>query len=94
MDNGSNFKNWFDAIWLGDEEHGQFIPNQKDEDYDEYLEKFTLSYGAYKYALSHSKERIAELEKAITEASALLLKSATPYDEACTIINTALKKCS
>jgi hypothetical protein len=63
MDNDSNFKNWFDAIWLGDEEHGQFIPNKNDEDYAEYLEQYTLAHGAYKYALSHSKERIAELGK-------------------------------
>ncbi len=63
MDNDREFKEWFDAIWLGDEEHGQFIPNQKDEDYAEYLEQYTLAHGAYKYALSHSKERIAELEK-------------------------------
>lgn len=62
MDNDREFKNWFDAIWLGDEDSGQFIPNQKDEDYAEYLEQYTLAHGAYKYALAHSKERIAELE--------------------------------
>lgn len=66
MDNVSNFKNWFDAIWLGDEEHGQFIPNKNDEDYAEYLEQYTLAHGAYKYALARSKERIAELEKEIS----------------------------
>jgi len=63
MDNDREFKEWFDAIWLGDEEHGQFIPNQNDEDYAEYLEQYTLAHGAYKYALSNSNKRIAELEK-------------------------------
>ena len=44
----SKFKQWYDAVWLGDEEHGQTIPQSfSDERYAEYMEGYTLALGAW-----------------------------------------------
>jgi hypothetical protein len=48
----TDFKTWYDAVWLGDKEHGQFIPNTHDLDYLEYLNGYTLAHGAWQAALS------------------------------------------
>ena len=38
------FKQWYDAVWLGDEEHGQTIPQGfYDEHYAEYVDGYTLA---------------------------------------------------
>ena len=42
------FKQWYDAVWLGDEEHGQTIPQIfSDERYAEYMDGYTLALGAW-----------------------------------------------
>ena len=42
------FKQWYDAVWLGDEEHGQTIPQTfYDERYAEYMDGYTLALGAW-----------------------------------------------
>lgn len=41
------FSKWYDAIWLGDGEHGQYIPTNGDKKYSEYLEGRTLALGAW-----------------------------------------------
>ena len=42
------FKQWYDAVWLGDEEHGQTIPQTfSDERYAEYMDGYTLALGAW-----------------------------------------------
>ena len=44
----SKFKQWYDAVWLGDEEHGQTIPQAfSDERYAEYMDGYTLALGAW-----------------------------------------------
>lgn len=49
------FKEWYDAIWLGDQEHGQTLPKSGPE-YDRYMDGYTLAYGAWNAALAKIKE--------------------------------------
>lgn len=48
------FKRWYDAIWLGDGEHGQYIPTIKDAKFYEYMDGYTLAFGAWMSAKAHS----------------------------------------
>ena len=42
------FKQWYDAVWLGDEEHGQTIPQSfSDARYVEYINGYNLAFGAW-----------------------------------------------
>lgn len=41
------FHGWFNAVWLGDQEHGQYIPTQGDSDYPEYLKQHQIALGAW-----------------------------------------------
>lgn len=41
------FHRWFDAVWLGDQEHGQYIPKFGDVDYQKYVEQHQLGLGAW-----------------------------------------------
>jgi hypothetical protein len=41
-----SFKAWFDAWWVGDGHQGESIPTRGDE-FDEYLERYTLAFGAW-----------------------------------------------
>ena len=44
----SKFRQWYDAVWLGDEEHGQTIPqSSSDARYVEYMGGYTLALGAW-----------------------------------------------
>ena len=44
----SKFRQWYDAVWLGDEEHGQTIPQSfSDARYVEYMDGYTLALGAW-----------------------------------------------
>lgn len=44
----SKFRQWYDAVWLGDEEHGQTIPQSfSDARYVEYINGYTLALGAW-----------------------------------------------
>ena len=44
----SKFKQWYDAVWLGDGEHGQTIPQVfSDVQYVEYMEGYNLALGAW-----------------------------------------------
>jgi hypothetical protein len=67
----TDFKTWYDAVWLGDKEHGQFIPNTHDLDYLEYLNGYTLAHGAWQAALS----TIPAARSDKGEACAILLES-------------------
>jgi hypothetical protein len=50
------FKEWFDDMWLGDEEHGQFIPLPSDKGYTEYIDKYQIAYAAWVKASQLSEE--------------------------------------
>ena len=44
----SKFRQWYDAVWLGDEEHGQTIPQSfSDARYVEFMDGYTLALGAW-----------------------------------------------
>ena len=44
----SKFRQWYDATWLGDNEHGQVIPQSfSDKRYVEYMSGYTLALGAW-----------------------------------------------
>ena len=44
----SKFRQWYDAVWLGDEEHGQTIPQSfSDARYVEYINGYNLALGAW-----------------------------------------------
>lgn len=40
-------KAWWDAIWLGDREHGQCVPEPSDKRYDEYVSGLQIARGAW-----------------------------------------------
>lgn len=40
------FKEWFDAWWVGDGQQGESIPT-RGNDFDDYLERYTLAFGAW-----------------------------------------------
>lgn len=40
-------KEWFDAQWLGDRDHGQYIPQNGDKDYSLYIATWQTAYGAW-----------------------------------------------
>lgn len=82
-DEQSAFSEWFDAVWLGDLEHGQRIPTIQDSDYGEYLEARQLAQGAWMHraqiaatnvAVEKSwqrfEDKMAELEREKTVAAA------------------------
>lgn len=41
------FSEWFDAVWMGDQEHGQYIPTNGDPEYSDYLDKRQIALGAW-----------------------------------------------
>ena len=41
------FKRWYDAWWIGDGEQGEYIPDQADPKFTEYLNGYTLAFGAW-----------------------------------------------
>lgn len=50
QDDRAGFKEWYDAVWLGDEECGQYIPTVGDITYPQYIEGYTLAHGAWQAA--------------------------------------------
>lgn len=77
------FSEWFDAVWLGDLEHGQRIPTIQDSDYGEYLEARQLAQGAWMHraqiastnvsvekSWQRFEDKMAELEREKTVAAA------------------------
>lgn len=64
----SIFKQWYDAQWLGDGDHGQSIPlNAGDPKYTEYLDGYTLALGAWIVATEQEREACAKLCEAVRE---------------------------
>lgn len=54
------FKEWYDAQWLGDREHGQVVPlHTGDARYTEYLDGYTLALGAWISATRAEREACA-----------------------------------
>lgn len=43
----SAFRDWYNAVWLGDGESSETIPVQGDKRYDEYLKGYTIALGAW-----------------------------------------------
>ena len=48
------FREWYNAQWLGDQEHGQYIPHNGDPRYTEYLDGHTLALGAWMACLQYN----------------------------------------
>ena len=48
------FREWYNAQWLGDQEHGQYIPHNGDPKYTEYLDGHTLALGAWMACLQEN----------------------------------------
>jgi hypothetical protein len=64
----AEFKDWYDAVWLGDQEHGQEVPtNPSHPQFKEYLSGYTLALGAWQSARAPLLARIAELEAKVAE---------------------------
>lgn len=60
------FKDWYDAQWLGDREHGQFVPvHTGDARYTEYLDGYTLALGAWISATAVEREACAKVCDAV-----------------------------
>lgn len=59
----AEFKDWYDAVWLGDQEHGQEVPtNPSHPQFKEYMDGYTVALGAWQAARAPMLARIAELE--------------------------------
>lgn len=41
------FRDWYNAQWLGDQEHGQYIPHNGDPKYTEYMDGHQVGLGAW-----------------------------------------------
>lgn len=50
------FKEWFDDMWLGDNDHSQFVPLPSDKVYSEYIDKYQISYAAWITAAKVTEE--------------------------------------
>ncbi len=58
----TEFKEWYDAQWLGDGEHGQAIPSCHDDSkFNEYVDGYTLALGAWIAATSFERAACAEV---------------------------------
>lgn len=55
------FSKWYDAVWLGDQQHGQYIPRSGDPDYDRYLEGHMLALGAWIESQKQEREACAKV---------------------------------
>ena len=56
----SKFRKWYDAVWLGDEEHGQKVPQHiGDYKYAEYMDGYTLALGAWVEATTQALPAIS-----------------------------------
>ena len=54
----SKFKQWYDAVWMGDGEHGQTVPESfTDEEYAVYMEGYNLALGAWLESASQTANR-------------------------------------
>lgn len=49
----SAFRDWYNAVWLGDGESGETIPEQGDKRYDAYLQGYTVALGAWMARAGH-----------------------------------------
>lgn len=70
------FKDWYDAQWLGDREHGQVVPNVGDARFAEYTEGYTVALGAWIEATAAEREACAKVCDGLTHA---LDNSGSPY---------------
>jgi len=65
------FKEWYDAVYIGDGEIIDRIPRPTDKDYSEYMSGYTLAYGAYlegvKFAEGEKLESFIRQAKRIKE---------------------------
>ena len=56
----SKFKQWYDAVWLGDEGHGQKVPQHiGDYKYAEYMDGYTLALGAWAEATTQAQAALS-----------------------------------
>ncbi len=65
------FKEWYNAVYIGDGEIIDRIPTATDKNYSEYMSGYTLAYGAYlegvKFAESQKYKVFSEQSKKIAE---------------------------
>jgi len=57
------FKEWYDAVYIGDGEIIDRIPIPTDKNYSEYIGGYTLAYGAYLEGVKFAEKKIKEMIK-------------------------------
>ena len=53
------FKEWYDAWWMGDGQQGEIIPGSADADFPKYLDGYTLAFGAW-MAAKHAAHQMVK----------------------------------